>query len=40
MVKTWLKERKERVKWIIKWSRRQWLWGFTERGPKLLLNVC
>ena len=28
MVKNWLKERKERVKWIVKWSRRQWLWGF------------
>ena len=28
MVKTWLNKRKERVKWIVKWSRKLWLWGF------------
>ena len=40
MVKNWLKERKERVKWIVKWSRRQWLWVSIGQEPKLLLNVC
>ena len=27
-IKEKLRSCKERVKWIIKWSRKQWLWGF------------
>lgn len=42
MVKTWLNKRKERVKWIVEWSRKLWLWGFyktrTEAFVKCMLN--